>query len=368
MDKIFKLHNEKIIGFKALTNADLGRSTKSHQTHIGLFGDVLTFLPNESDIESYAMFIYESNTEILSLNFNRIQNPDNSFRSSKIKTGGRDSVSVLSTIRNIANNSDPNIIWYLFWFGLESEQVVFWLFNSNSQAYQDILKIGLNLQNHTRGGHITENDKIFNNILSYIENTIDSSTQSILKELEIETQIPGKLIIEKKIRKIDIQKAQTIFSEIGKIGEELIAEYFDRLQFNSQIKKYEWVNSSCESSYPYDFRYQDLSDNIIYLDVKTTKFDFKQRVIYSDKEIDFALSKPQNCYNIYRVYNLTNNNANLRICRNCVPHFKSISKNLSTFKHNLQNINTNVQSINIAFEPTISNLSFSNEIHLHRTN
>ena len=42
MEKFFELHDEKIIGYKALTDADLGRSITSHQTHIGLFDDVLT--------------------------------------------------------------------------------------------------------------------------------------------------------------------------------------------------------------------------------------------------------------------------------------------------------------------------------------
>lgn len=366
MDKVFKLHSEKIIGFKPLTDADLGRSLSSHQTHIGLFDDVLTFLPNESNIESLAMFIYESNTEILDLNFNRIQNPNNTFRSPKIKTGGRDSVSVLSTIRNIARNSNSSLIWYLFWFGLESEQVVFWLFNNDSQAYQDIIKIGLNLQEYTRGGRLTVDDLRFNKVLSYIENTIDFSTQNILKELEIETQIPGKLITEKKIRKYDIQRAQSLFSAIGKMGEEFVAEYFNKLKFDNKIKNYTWVNLSSESGYPYDFWYQDNFDNVIYLDVKTTKFNFEQKVIYSDKEINYALSKPKNYYNIYRIYNLTDNDAKLRICENCVSYFDLINKNILDFQCTLGDIDTNVQSINIAFKPTIKDLNFGNEINLYR--
>ena len=42
----FELNDEKRIGYKQLTDADLGRSLLSHQTHIGLFDDVLTYLPN----------------------------------------------------------------------------------------------------------------------------------------------------------------------------------------------------------------------------------------------------------------------------------------------------------------------------------
>lgn len=366
MDNFFKIHNEKIIGYKALTDADLGKSITSHQTHIGLFDDVLTFLPNQPLIEASAMFIYNSQADIISLNFDRIENQDGSFRSPKIRSGGRDTISVVSTIRDIVKGySNTVTTWYLFWFGLQSEQVVFWLFNDNSQTYTDIIKMGLSLNKNVKG-RLTESDSIFNKILLYIESNLDKSTESVMKELEIETQIPGKLITEKKIRKYDINRAQKLFKEIGKQGEELVAEYFNKLKHKEQIINYKWVNESAESGYPYDFYYQDLSDNVIYLDVKTTKFDFDQKIIYSDKEIDFALTIPNNYYNIYRVYNLTENNANLRICKNCLSHFNLINGKILTFQRDLNIINTQVQSINIAVEPTISNLSFENEIKLEK--
>ncbi len=367
MDNFFKLHNEKIIGFKALTYADLGKSSTSNQTHIGLFDDVLTFLPNQPIVEDMAMFIYNSKADILSLNFDRIENKDGSFRSPKIRIGGRNTVSIVSTIRSIARESDDSLTWYLFWFGLESEQAVFWLFNNMSQTYADITNLGLSL-NYNSKGRLTERDSIFNKILLYIESDIDRSTESVMRELEIETQIPGKLITERKIRKYDVHRAQKLFTEIGKQGEEFVAEYFDKLKYNNQIKNYSWLNKSSESGFPYDFYYQDLSDNVIYLDVKTTKFDFKQRIIYSNKEIEFALSLPNNCYNIYRVYNLTEINANLRICRNCANYFNSINGNILTIQRNLNSINTDIQSISISFEPTVSNLEFDTEILLEKNN
>ena len=78
------------------------------------------------------------------------------------------------------------------------------------------------------------------------------------------------------------------------------------------------------------------------------------------------MSVPNDCYNIYRVYNLTEKNAGLRICKNCTNHFNSINGNILTFQRDLNNINTNIQSISIAFEPTISNLAFDTEIQLEK--
>ncbi len=365
MDKFFKLHREKIIGYKALTDADLGKSRTSHQTHIGLFDDVLTFLPNQPNIEDTAMFIYNSKANILSLNFDRIENKDGSFRSPKIRVGGRDTVSIVSIIRKITQEVDNSLVWYLFWFGLESGQVVFWLFNNASQTYIDITNLGLSLNGNSKG-RLIENDSLFNKILLYIEGNLDKSTECVMKELEIETQIPGKLITEQRIRKYDIVRAQKLFTEIGKRGEEFVAEYFDKLKHKKCITNYNWVNKSSESGYPYDFYYQDLSDNVVYLDVKTTKFDFKQKIIYSNKEIDFASTVSNDCYNIYRVYNLTESNAKLRICKNCTTHFNSINGNIIKFQENLNRINTGVQSVNIAFEPTISNLVFDKEIQIEK--
>lgn len=52
MNNFFKLNPEKRIGYKKLSAADLGLSSTSHQTHIGLFDNMLTFLPN-AHIEKY---------------------------------------------------------------------------------------------------------------------------------------------------------------------------------------------------------------------------------------------------------------------------------------------------------------------------
>jgi len=254
------------------------------------------------------------------------------------------------------------MLWYLFWFGLESGQAVFWLFNNTSKEYQNITNMGLQLKTRTKG-RVKESNPLFTKLLLYIEDAINVSTHQIVKDLEIESQVPGKFVIG-KIREFDINRAKAIYKEVGQKGEELVAEYFKNLKRNRQIKDYCWVNSSSESGYPYDFHYQDLADNVIYLDVKTTKYDFEQKIIYSDKEIDFAISQPTGCYNIYRVYNLTDDGANLRICKNCSSHLRSISENIKKFQDNLSCINTKTQAINLSFEPTIKLLKFGSQITL----
>ena len=146
----FELHNEKRIGYKEMTDADLGRKLTSHQTHIGLFDDVLTFLPNNIEIND-CMMIYNKSVEFLSLNFDRIENPDGSFRSPKIRAGGRDVVSIVTFIRDKAKDFPNDTKWYLFWFGLKSEQPVFFLFNNLSDTYKEILALGVKLPHRIKG-------------------------------------------------------------------------------------------------------------------------------------------------------------------------------------------------------------------------
>ncbi|MFR9624637.1 MAG: hypothetical protein SNI36_01400, partial [Rikenellaceae bacterium] len=95
----FKTHAEGKIGYKELTKADLGDST-GNTTHIGLFGDILQFLPNRDYVET-SMFIHKDECSPLEFSFDRIENPDGSYRSPKIKKGGKDVASVVTVIRDI---------------------------------------------------------------------------------------------------------------------------------------------------------------------------------------------------------------------------------------------------------------------------
>ena len=163
----FKLHEEGKIGYKKLTNPDLGLQGSSHQSHIGLYDDILTFLPNQN-FEDLGMFIYNNNVETLGFSFGRIQNPDGTFRSPNLKTGGRDVVSIVSVIRNTIKENNPNINWYLVWFGLQSEEVVFYLFNEQSSDFLEIA----NIIDLGKSGRIDKHESSFGRILNYLEKKV----------------------------------------------------------------------------------------------------------------------------------------------------------------------------------------------------
>lgn len=353
----FKLHKENKIGYKQLTDADLGRKPTSNQTHIGLFGDVFTFLPNDIEIDD-AMVIFDNNVEFLSANFNRIENRDHTFRSPKIKTGGRDAVSVVTFIRDKAKDYFDETIWYLFWFGLESEQPVFFLFNKQSETYNDMISIGVNLKENVKA-RLEPTDATYSALLNYLENIVNKSGKKIAEELEVIVQTNDKSA--SNYRTYDVDKARKMFSTIGRDGEELIDEYFSEQLRKKRITHYEWKNREKESGLPYDFSVETLENEVLYLDVKTTNYGFEQKMIFSSQEIKFV-DGCKNKYYIYRVY--TNQDKKyLKICNNAKDLFSPIHCKTIAFEDILDEM-AKIESIKMAILPLQKTLVFGEEIAL----
>ncbi len=364
MSNFFKIHGENKIGYKCLTDADLGRSTKSHQTHIGLFDDVLTFLPDNAEIDD-AILIYNNQCDIMLLSFDRIGRGNGEKNSPKSKMGGRDVISITSSIRNIVGLENSSLNWFLFWFGLESQQPVFFLFNNSSKTFTDITNIGVVLSNVVKG-RITNFDNYFNALIVYLENIVNTAGGELIREMEIASQ--ASQIIQLKNNKIfkprffDIEKANENFKKIGRKGEELINTHLGKYKQQNAIKSYSWSNERYESGLPYDFTVQENNDNIIYLDVKSTSFDFGQKIIFSGQELDF-ISNTDNNYRIYRVFNLNSQKPLLKVCDNSKECIGYINHEAKKFEQSLLNLNSELEALKIALNPSL-NLLFGNTMQL----
>lgn len=350
----FKAHPEGRIGYKRLSDADLGRSPLSHQTHIGLYDDILTFLPNQN-YERPAKFIYNQVVENIDFNFDRIENPNGTFRSPKIKSGGRYSVTVVTVIREQARRNPTNLSWFLVWFGLESGEVVFYLFNDHSNDYQQVSQI-IDLSS---SGRVENNRPEFARLITYLENLVNKTSEKIIEELEVESQLGTS----KKFKPFDLEKANQIFKATGRKGEELVNKYLESLKAQGRIFNFTWHNKSLEQGLPYDFTVQENNDQVIHLDVKSTSYKFEQPMIFSGQEIDFITTTPN--YSIYRVYNLADEaNAHLRICNNGKPFAAALIPHITGFRNNLQTLSVGLPSVKFAVAPTIGDLIFDAEINL----
>lgn len=354
----FELHNEKIIAYKQLTDADLGRSKTSNQTHIGLFGDVFTYLPNSFEIED-SMLIYNNAVEFLPLNFDRIENPDGSFRSPKIRKGEKNEVSVVTFIRDRAKEYADNVRWYLFWFGLKGGQPVFFLFNENSNTYRETALLGIELREGIKN-RITEQTPQFTPLLEYLEKIVNETGARIAEELEVIAQTTA--VAPKKYREYDMNKAREIFAKIGKEGEFLIERHFAKLKETGEIVNYKWLNEERESGMPYDFYFETKAGEIIYLDVKTTNYKFAQKMIFSSQEINFATSTDCKYY-IYRVYMNENGERCVKICTNAKGLFMYIHCQTVDYEKALVNV-AKIETVKLAILPTQEDLRFGQQIVL----
>ena len=359
MMNFFEMHSEQKIGYKKLSDADLGTSLKSHQTHIGLAGSVLTFLSDRDVIGEDSIFIYDNKFEYIDAYFDRIENPDGTFRSPKIRTGERGCISVVSTIRDIVKREDTDLNWSLIWFGLKNEKIVFFLFNNRSDDYKFFCSHGMSF-NSTGTKSISSTNSNFPDLLKYIEKRINSAGEYVLKDLEVSSQT-GSIIPNKKYKAYDINKAMESFIKTGRKGEELINSYFNKQVEKKQILSFVWYNESRESGLPYDFSIQTIDNDIIYLDVKSTTFGFDQQMIFSSQEMNYIYNT-HNAYCIYRVYKKDLDNYYLRICSDCKKLSTDICNSTKLYEDNLKSLDVKFKGAKIAISPKNLMLSFKSEI------
>jgi len=357
----FELHGERAIGYKQLSAPDLGTKISSNQTHIGLAANVLTFMSNRGSVSEDSIFIYGNSFEYLDAHFDRIERNYGEFNAPKIKTGGRDIISVTSAIRDIVKQDGPNLKWFLLWFGLKNEKAVFLLFNQNSDDYKELCNIGLDLENITRGTKVVANILI-DIVATFIENKVNENGLATIKELEVESQI-GLIQPNRRIGRYDIERANANFKQIGRTSEELIDKYLKWKVENNEILHYNWYNAEKESGLPYDFTIENHNGNVVNLDVKTTKFDFSQKIIFSSQEIDFITTTHEN-YNIYRVYYGDNELPYVRICDDCRDLAMQVSSITNDYRKSLASVHTDLRSAKLALSPNNKLLNFKQQILL----
>lgn len=329
---------EKRIGLKKLSNADLGKSDTSRQTHIGLYNEVLQFLGD--NVVTTAMLVYGDYCQMLDCYFDRIENPDGTYRSPKIRIGKKNEDSVVSKIREFAL-TDASADWFLVWSGLENKDLVFWLINGKSNDF-NVIKDLVGSKTHI----ITDEDKAYTSLKNIMVNKINQSSVDIQKEIEIISQTG---VQSKKYKPFDLEKAKRNMSLVGKRGEELVNEYLEQLRNLHRVESFEWMNKSRESGLPYDFILNEKQ----YIDVKSTRFDFSQNIVFSNQEIGFVSQQKSDFdYSVYRVFDITETNANLKICTQCMPYMERLNKNVQTFNKAIIQSKTRLLGLNVAVSPT----------------
>lgn len=339
---IFNIHNEKTFGVKKLTEADLGRGT-SHQTHIGLYEGVLSYL-DDSDETKEAYLICRDRCERLYCYFDRIENPDGTFRSPKIRYGAANSI--VKRIREYAGAN--GIEYYLLWFGLDNNELIFFLFEKDSDDYNFFLS-----RNALKGRFgFTEE------ILQYVFFRFNQTNNSILLDLELNCQ---GFPVRKRYRRIDIERANELFKATGRTGEELVCRFLERQKHDSAIRNFSWVNQSRESGLPYDFTIIQNDNAERFVDVKTTRFGFETPMAFSSQEISF-IANDAPLYSVFRAYDIVAI-PTMRICDNSIDKMHIIFDDCNAYSAAcIQHGYTSQSTVFVS--PADPLFAFSDEIHL----
>lgn len=345
---LFEVHQEGKIAYKRLSDADLRRSPKSHQTHIGLSIDSLTFMPDDKT-EYSAMLIYKNYCDIINCEIAKILRKSGRRDAPKISTGNF-ADNVVSKIRAFAHEA-PNKDFYLFWLGLESETPLFLLVEQDSSDFI-FLNSYCDLNNlKDRKIKILEKDNhAFGTIINYLRSKIEVVSIDLQKDLEITAEMDES---NPKFKAADVKKAKKHIAEIGREGEELVYQYLERQKELNLVNSFEWINKNGEQGQPYDFII-DYADGLHqWMDVKTTVYAFEQPIIISNNEVHFVADGELNDnYSIFRVYSKEELKAKLRICSKCFAYIKKMVRDIDYMSFSMADYNAKLINYKIQFEPT----------------
>lgn len=363
---LFQIHEESKISIKRLTDADLKRSPKSHQTHIGLSNNSLTFM-TDNKTEYTAMLIYNSMCDFMQCEVGKILRKDGRQDAPNIKTGSKDD-NIVNSIREFAKEK-PDKPFYLIWFGLDTETPVFWLICKGSTDYLILSKF-FDFSILGDGGRsknmitLDYGDLGFAEILQYAKEKLQSVSLDLQKELEISVEMETD---NPKFKDSDVKKAKSYIQELGRSGEEIINEYLAKEKYKGSVSYYEWANKSGEVGNPYDFYIKYAGGNEQWVDVKTTEHEFDQAVIVSKREIKFITQKNDAQYSIFRVYSKEETQARLKICSGCLKYIKKLQRDIEYMDASMADYQAFLVNYKISFVPSIHSFrSVSDEILLTR--
>lgn len=350
---LFEIHKEGRIAYKRLSDADLKRGG-SHQTHIGLSMDSLTFMPDDKT-EYSAMLIYKNYCDILNCEIAKIHRANGDYNAPKISMGKIRGNNVVYNIREAAKKS-PNKEFYLLWFGLDSLTPLFFLIEEGSSDYialdsycdfASLSKYEIRIMD--------DGNMMFPQVVGYIRCKIADVSLTLQKDLEISAEVEDN---NPKFKDVDVKKAQNYITRIGREGELLINEYLDRLKHDKSITEFEWMNKSTEQGKPYDFFIRYANGQEQWVDVKTTEHEFGQAVIVSKNEIKFITDKKNSEYSIFRVYSKVEMQAKLKICSDCLTYIKKLYRDIDYMTQSMSDYRAAIVNYKIAFEP--SDIAFKN--------
>lgn len=113
----------------------------------------------------------------------------------------------------------------------------------------------------------------------------------------------------------------------GVAGEELLNEWLERARLAGRVREFQWTASK-NAVAPYDFWVKDADNQTRLVDAKSTSGGYGNPIHLSLMELKVAVTNAD-CYDICRLYEVTEGSAKMRIARDIGPSLKHILEALT---------------------------------------
>lgn len=148
----------------------------------------------------------------------------------------------------------------------------------------------------------------------------------------------------KRIPRTDLQKAKGTIEFVGLQGEQFVNEYLSTLKSKGQVRDFAWVSDNDAVS-PYDFWVSYDGITKTFIDVKSTQGEFERKIHVSFNELLRMRQGPEK-YDIYRVFDIKESTAQLRIIKDVAAWAAQVLQVLETLP-------PGIFSDNVSFSPAI---------------
>lgn len=352
-----------LIAIKKINESEKGNET-SHQTHIGLFEGSLKEYSQPRRLHSQVLFEDDS-YDCLSF-IEPIVPGDKTAkkRSPKIREGNKNDdfifngvvlKSAYKIIIDIINETDPSLNWYILWFEVDTEEIIYLLFNEESHLKKEIENT-IAEPIHPKKSKAPWNRKIFSsdgitftNIVDFLSNKLEQANLDYIEYIEdlqedepYEPQFAGKVT-----RREDIQKNWTRIRETGRKGEELINNELEMLKIHGEIEEFTWMNKHSESGEPFDFKIL-VQNEYIFIDVKASVNSFNDQKFYiSRNELAFISNKEDAEYKVVSVSDIEGNvDVRTSVMLPAILKKIELNKDINSFSEKITGYNMKLEGLN----------------------
>lgn len=310
MVDLFAMHTENKIGIKRLSDADLGLG-KSHQTHIGLYGEVLAYLPDHFYSEKGLLF-NDGNYNLVTMFFDRITNPDGTTRSPKFRLGEANTVSLVGCTREIVKDN-PNEVWYLLWFGIANGSIISILFNEQDNFFE-LMEIQGIMSKKEFKKVISDSDISFSSLVDTLQGWILSIMHDSLREIET-SLFSKKSLIARDLELNKIFNLSERLYSVYQLAVSHISQYLESQKHIGVFLGYELLPRIGNQSYSYIFSIIKKTGESKKMILKATEFDIKQPFMLNFEDLQLIHeTHSYSAIGMIRLFEIDDNGCMMQIC------------------------------------------------------